>query len=345
MISRFFCTVRAFFTVLFFSAFVVSAADETPYINVYSASKEHLIRPVLDAFTRETGIQVRMTTVSQSAMAARLELEGQDTLADAVIAADVTNLARLAEKQVLMKLDIEQIAPWLSKGLQDPEGRWLAIAKRARLLFIRKDDRLANVSIDSYEDLADAQWDNDVLIRSSDNVYNQSMVADLIIRWGEEKTARWLSNLVDNFARPPQGGDRDQLRALASGLGHVAVANSYYYALMMSGEDQGDKKFAEKLTPIIPLEGAHINIRGAAVTKHSSKPELAKKLIAFLVSEQGQLILTNQTLEFPVREEIDPHPILQTFDLRALFGINHLVYKFGENNAEAVKMMVEAGWK
>lgn len=321
-------------------------ASRPEVVHIYSTSKEHLIRPVLQRFEHETGIEARVSTLDSAALTQRLLLEGEDTLADAVIVADMANVWALHEKELLQGFASETIERNIPPILRDAGNHWVGIAMRARLIFHRKGDEEA-AQVDSYLDLADPRWDDGVLVRSSHSVYNQSLVADLIYRHGREAVLNWAEAVVANMARPPQGGDRDQLRALASGQGRLALANSYYYALMLTGEDETDRAYADKLVPVFPdatdSQGPHINIRAAAVTKHARHREAAQALVAFLTTPEAQRYLALNNYEYPANPDVKPSGVLQSW---GHIPKPHVPLEtIGRYRNEAIGLLGEAGWQ
>jgi iron(III) transport system substrate-binding protein len=201
-------------------------------------------------------------------------------------------------------------------------------------------------TITNLEDITDPQWKGRVCIRSSNNIYNQSMVASLIAQLGEEAAQEWVNGLVKNFARPPQGGDRDQIKAVAAGLCDVAIANTYYLAGMLSSKDETTQQQAKKVKVIWPNQanrGTHINISGVAMAKNAPNKDAAAKLIDFLLSEESQLWYATTNHEYPVLADIAWSELLQSF---GTFKTEQVpLGKLGELNAAAVQMMDRAGWK
>jgi iron(III) transport system substrate-binding protein len=319
--------------------FALMAQEATPELNLYSSSKEHLVRPILDAFTQESGIKVNVTTLNGAAMVARLSLEGADSPADAVIVADVANLHKLNDKAVLSGFESDEVEANIPAILRAENNAWIGVAMRSRIVYKRKDD---DAAVATYAELAEPKWAGQLLVRSSENPYNQSLLADLIARDGREAALAWAKGIVANMARKPQGGDRDQIRALASGQGRLAIANSYYFAQMLVGKDASDKALAETLQPIFPQD-AHVNIRGAGITKASKNKEAAKQLMVFLTQETAQTMFTNINQEYPANPSIAPSETLQRFGFTPKPKTPLSV--IGAGNAQALEVFSEAGWQ
>ena len=223
------------------SAFV-SAAE----VNVYSARSEELIKPALDRFSEETGIEVNLITESADALIRRIELEGMNSPADVLLTVDAGRLFRAKEAGILAPVNSEVLEQRIPSAYRDPEGEWFGLSLRSRVIMFDK-SRVDATEIASYEDLADPKWQGQICIRSSGNIYNQSLLASLIEHLGEEATQEWAEGLVANMARRPQGGDRDQIRAVVAGQCNLAVANTYYLAGMLNSSVAADVEVAEQI--------------------------------------------------------------------------------------------------
>ena len=330
---------------LFLALLTLSACSEEELtLTLYSAQKEHLIKPVLEMFTRDTGIKVELITGDKAALVTRLEQEGEHTPADILLTADIGNIIQAKQKGLLQPIYSQILQENIPENMRDKESEWFGLTKRARALFVRKDSDINHIS---YMDLANEQFKNGILIRSSDNVYNQSLVAAIIHHYGYDKTLGWAKKLVSHFARNPQGGDSDQLKSLAAGEGKVAVANSYYYGRMVVNDSTDyQANVANKVRIIFPKDGTvntHINIRGGGVTKHAKHAEEAMALLEYLSKKQAQQFFTRTNFEYPVNPNIRPY-----FEL-AKWGEfeadeTHLS-DIGALQQQAIKLMDEAGWR
>ena len=325
-------------------AFAATAATAAEEVNVYSARKEALIRPLLDRFTEQTGIEVNLLTAKAGELLNRLENEGRNTPADVLVTVDAGNLHRAQEAGVLQPVSSEALKNAVPAAYREPDGHWYGLSLRARVIF-RAADRVGPDAISTYEGLAEPEWNDRICIRSSSNIYNQSLVASMIAHHGEEATERWARGLVENMARPPQGGDTDQLRALAAGECDLAVANTYYFGRLLQGSEE-DQAVARKLEIVWPNQdgrGAHVNISGGAVTRHAPNPENARKLLEFLVSPESQSWYAEVNNEFPVRQQVEASPVLRDWGDFKADTLN--LSKLGEYNAAAVRLMDRAGWR
>ena len=222
------------------------------------------------------------------------------------------------------------------------------MAKRARVIFYNpelvSEDEIKDIN---YEDLANNAWKDRVVIRSSSNMYNQSLVSSLISNLGIDQTEKWAKDLVANFARKPQGNDRSQIMAVANKEASIAIANTYYIGIMLSGKGGEEQlKAAQKVKIAFPNQtnrGAHINISGGGVLKHSPNRENAEKFLEFLLSEEAQVHIVNNTFEYPVLETVKPHPLIESFGNFKMDKTS--VADFGKYNPEAVKLMDRVNWQ
>ncbi|NRA56785.1 MAG: Fe(3+) ABC transporter substrate-binding protein [Phycisphaerales bacterium] len=324
-----------------------TGSDEV--VNVYSSRHYDSDDALYERFTAETGIRVNLIEGNSDQLLARLDREGELSPADVFITVDAARLERALQAGVLASVQSDELERRVPENLRDPEGRWFALTKRVRLIVASK-ERVPAGAITSYADLADERWRGRVLIRSSSSVYNQSLIASLIERIGAETTTAWCEGVVANFARTPQGGDRDQVRAIAAGEGDVAVVNHYYVAQMLAG-DGADRRAAESVRVIFPdqgssdtpLGGAHVNISGAGVIKTAPNRENAIRFIEFLLRDESQKALVSGTLEYPVAENVEIHEILRGFG--AFRPADVPVSAMAERNREAVQTMDRAGWR
>ncbi len=324
---------------------LTATAVQATTVNLYSARKEALIKPALDKFTQETGIKVRLLTGGGDALLARLRNEGANTPADLFLTVDAGNLHRAAEADVFQPLTDTSTLTSVPSHLLGSENLWIGLSLRARPIFYAV-DRVDPTKLVGYEDLAKPEWNKKVCIRSSDNIYNQSLTAALLEHWGEEKTTAWAQGLVNNLAKPPVGGDRDQLKAAAAGVCDLAVANTYYFGLMQTGDDASQREAASKLKIFWPNQdefGTHVNVSGIGITKHAKNKAAAEQLIAYLLSAEAQAWYAATNNEYPAVEGVEWSATLQAWGEFEADDLSMGV--LGENNAEAVKLMNRVGWR
>ena len=314
-------------------------------VNVYSFRQEQLIRPLLDAFTKETGIDVHLVSGKDDALLERLKAEGENSPADVLMTVDAGRLYRALQAGVLQPIQSATLDALVPTQYREPGGNWYGLSVRARPIMVAK-DRVAPDAIKSYADLADPKWKGKICVRSSGSVYNQSMLDAMIERIGVEKTEAWAAGLVANFARPPTGGDRDQIKGLASGECDVAISNTYYLGQMAASSDEADKAAAAATLVVWPDQdgaGVHVNISGAGVTKSARNKENAVKLLEFLASDAAQAIYAGDVYEYPLRNGIALSPVVAAW---GTFKADTLdVSKLGTHNAEALRIADRVGWR
>jgi len=314
-------------------------------VNVYSARKEALILPLLQRFKDQTGIGFNLITAKADALLKRLEAEGQSTPADIFITTDAGRLQRAKDAGVLQPIDNPILVARIPENLRDKENYWFGLSQRARVIFYAR-DRVDPAELSTYEALTDAKWKQRICIRSSGNIYNQSLVASMIEAHGVEQTETWARGLVANFARKPAGGDTDQLRAAAAGLCDIAIANTYYFGRLVNSAKDDDQKVATGLGLFWPNQagrGAHINVSGAGITKYASHPEAAERLLEFLVNAESQTWYAEVNNEYPVVRDAKTSATLASFGKFKGDGLN--LTHLGENNRAAVQLMDRAGWR
>ena len=327
---------------------VISGCAPVNEVNIYT-SRHYDVDDILYAeFTKKTGIKVNIISGSGGALMERLKAEGVNSPGDVFFTVDAGNLANFQKEGFLQSITSENIKNVVPIELRGKNDEWVAIAKRARVIFYNPEsvsnEEIANIN---YEDLAKPRWKNRVVVRSSSNMYNQSLVASLISNLGTENTETWAKGLVDNFARKPQGNDRAQLMAVANGQADIAIANTYYLGIMLSGKGGKEQQVAAaKLRIAFPNQtnrGAHVNISGGGILKHSPNKENAEKFLEFLLTEEAQSHIVNNTFEYPILETVEPHELIAGF---GTFNMDKTsVADFGEYNPAAVKLMDRAGWK
>lgn len=323
----------------------VSFAATAAEVNVYSGRAEVFVKPLLEKFTDQTGIEVNLLSAKDDALIARLQSEGRNSPADILLTADAGRLLRAEAAGLLQPAESEILFERIPEKYRDSDNHWYGFTMRSRPIMAAT-DRVSEGEITTYEELADPKWKGRICVRSSDNVYNQSFIAAMIAHNGVEKTEEWVEGFVSNFARPPSGGDRDQIRAVVAGECDLTLANTYYLAGMLDGQDAEQREIAEQITVIWPNQdgtGAHVNISGAGVTASSKNTKEAIKLMEFMTSEAAQVEYAQSNHEYPVVKGVEMSETLQEFgDFKA---DDLLLDKLGEHNAEGVRIMDRAGWR
>lgn len=328
---------------LTFIAPSLTLAEEV--VNLYSARKEKLIKPLLDRFSEETGIQVNLVTGKADALLQRLQSEGRNTPADMLITTDAGRLHRAKAAGVTQAVESEVLRDVVPESFRDPDSHWYGLSLRARpILYVK--GKVDPSRLSTYEALIDPEWDNRICIRSSGNIYNQSLVASMIDANGAEATETWAKAFVKQFARPPKGGDRDQIKAAAAGLCDIAIANTYYLAGMLTSKDKAQRDAAAKLAVFWPNQqgrGAHVNVSGVALTKAAKNRKNAIRLLEFLVNRDSQAWYAEANGEYPVRTDAEPSELLKEWGDFKMDRLN--LAQLGLLNPDALRMMDRAGWK
>ncbi|HUG92088.1 MAG TPA: Fe(3+) ABC transporter substrate-binding protein [Planctomycetaceae bacterium] len=314
-------------------------------VNVYSARHYDTDDELYQKFTEQTGIEVKLLEGDSDALLARLEREAARSPADVFITVDAGRLYQAERRGLFQPVESAVLNERIPRNLRHRDGLWFGLTKRARVILYAR-DRVTPQEIADYEDLDDPRWRNRLLIRSSSNVYNQSLVASLIEAHGSEPAAGWCRGVVANLARRPQGGDRDQIRGVAAGEGDIAVANHYYYVQLLESDDPADRAAAARVGLLFPNQntrGTHVNISGAGVTRSAPHRENAVKFLEFLTTPEAQAIFAAGNYEYPVVKGVKLAPVLERFGSFKEDDVSADV--FGQHNAEAVRLMDRAGWR
>ena len=308
-------------------------------IVVYSARKEHLIKPLFDMYTKQTGVAIKYITGNEGALLERLKAEGKNTPADMLITVDAGNLWHAAQEGVLQPVISQKLESSIPDNLRDPGGSWFGLSVRARTI-VYNPRKVAPELLSSYEDLAGQQWKGKLVLRTSKKVYNQSLVASLIAEHGPEQTADIVQGWVTNLAADPFSNDTKALEAVAAGIGHVTMVNTYYFGRLM------------KKNPELPLSifwpnqdkgGVHMNISGAGITKYADNKDGAINLLEWLAGEEAQAQFSALNMEYPANPAVPADPIVSAWGTFQGSPLNVALY--GELQTDAIKLMDKAGYK
>jgi iron(III) transport system substrate-binding protein len=314
-------------------------------VNIYNARHYGTDQQLWDAFTKKTGIAVNVVEANHDELIQRLVAEGENSPADIFITVDAGRLALAAEKDLFVSIKTPVLDADVPAHLRHPDGLWYGLAMRARVLVYDK-ERLNSTELSTYEALADPKFAGKIVVRSSTSVYNLSLMGSIIAADGAEKAEAWAKGLVANMARPPEGGDTDQLKAVAAGVGDIAISNTYYLARLLASDKPAERAIGEKLGVFFPNQGdrgTHVNISGAGVLKSAPNKDNAVKLLEFLVSPEAQRYFADISFEYPVNPAVKPHPVLAAFGEFKQDTLNAAT--FAANSLEASKIMDRAGWK
>ena len=317
-------------------------------VNIYTSRHYDADDELYERFTKNTGIKVNIISGSGSALMERLKAEGKNSPGDVFFTVDAGNLSRFQKEGFLQAISSQKIKSIVPKELRGPNDEWVAIAKRARVIFYNPDkvsqEEIKNIT---YEDLASDKWKKRIAIRSSSNMYNQSLVASLISNNGIKETEAWAKRFVRNFARSPQGNDRSQILAVANGLADIAIANSYYIGVMLSGRGgQEQYEAAQRVRVAFPNQlnrGTHVNISGGGILKYAPNKSNAERFLEFLLSEEAQKHIVNNTFEYSVLNNVEPNSAIAQFG--SFISDQTSVADFGKFNPDAVRLMDRVGWR
>jgi iron(III) transport system substrate-binding protein len=306
---------------------------------VYSARKEHLIRPLFENYTRATGIKIIYITGKAPVLLQRLKAEGKNTPADMLITVDAGNLWHAAREEVLQPVDSSVLQQNIPAHLRDPQNRWFGLSVRARTI-VYSTDRVKRQELNTYEELAHPQWKGRLLLRTSKKVYNQSLVAMLITEHGEDETEKIVAGWVKNLAASPFSNDTKVMQAILAGQGDVGIVNTYYFGRLL------------KKNPELPLAlywpnqqsgGVHVNVSGAGVTANAPHKQAAVDLLEWLSSEKAQSLFAGANMEYPANAGVRPAPAVAAWGDFKANPINLL--NAGAYQADAIRLMDRAGYK
>jgi iron(III) transport system substrate-binding protein len=322
-----------------------TASAQTQQLNLYSSRHYNTDNALYENFTQQTGIKVNLIEGDGDELIERIQSEGENSPADVLLTVDVGRLWRADQAGLFAPVSSTILTEKIPANLRQPQGNWFGFSKRARVIIYHK-DRVNPAELSTYEDLANPKWQKKIAIRSSTNIYNQSLVASIIAADGEAETQTWCEGLVANFARPPQGNDTAQIEAVAAGLADLAIANSYYLANLGQSDDPVKQEIFESVGIFFPNQsdrGTHVNISGGGLMKNAPNPEAGIQFLEYLVSESAQKFFAEGNNEYPVVENVPLAPIVASFgefkaDVTSLAELGPLL-------APAVQVMDRAGWK
>ncbi len=319
--------------------------EATREVNVYSHRHYDTDKALFDAFTRATGIEVNLVLADDNEVLARLEREGERSPCDLLITSDAGRLGQARMRGLLRPVRSALLDSVVPAALRDPEGHWYGLTMRARVLAYNR-NKVRAEELPTYQALTAPQWKGRLLARSSENLYNQSLMAAFVAHYGPDSAQAWARGVAANFARDPKGGDTDQLLALAEGIGDVALANSYYIGKLMSGDEPERAKAREVIAVALPTmggSGTHVNVSGAGVARHARHEAEAIALLEFLVGAEAQRAFAEGNKEYPVRRGVAVDPVLASFGTLSPDTLD--LAQLGLNNATAVKLLQAAGWR
>ncbi|MGK7872328.1 MAG: Fe(3+) ABC transporter substrate-binding protein [Xenococcaceae cyanobacterium] len=328
------------------SQLITSCGAKTEEINLYSSRHYNTDDELYENFTRMTGIKVNLVEGKADELIERIKSEGSNSKADVLITVDAGRLWRADEAGIFAPVSSKVLEEKIPANLRHPNGHWFGFTKRARVIMYNKE--LVNpAELSTYEDLANSKWKGKVAIRSSSNIYNQSLVSSLIEVHGEKETEKWCRGFVTNFARSPQGNDRAQIEAAASGVAEIAIANTYYLPRYAPGASNENPNVFNKIGVFFPNQqgrGAHVNISGGGLVKTAPNQEGAIKFLEYLASPVAQVFFAKGNSEYPVVKGTPLDPVVASFGFPFKEDVTN-VASYGPNLAMAVQIMDRASWK
>ncbi len=311
-------------------------ADE---LIIYSARKEHLIQPLVDAYSAETGTKISFVTDKAGPLLQRLKAEGRNTRADLLITVDAGNLWHAANEGVLQQVKSATLEQNIPTHLRDPDGYWFGFSERARTI-VYSTERVNPAELSSYEALGDKKWQKRLLLRTSKKVYNQSLVAMLIAQQGEAQTEQIVSSWVKNLATSPFSNDTKLMEAILAGQGDVGIVNTYYFGRLQK------KNPRLKLALFWPNQesgGVHVNVSGAGVTRYAKNPQGAIKFLEWLSSQKAQSLFADANMEYPVNQNVKPHALVAAWGEFTPSTQN--LSDAGKLQSSAIMLMDRAGYR
>jgi len=320
-------------------------SDEAEELTVYTHRHYESDQDLFKQFEKETNIKLNIVNASADELIQKMSLEGEQSPADVLITVDAGRLYRAKSQNLLQPISSQLIDSIVPTHLKDEDSQWVGLTKRARVIAYSKEE-VDPTKLSTYEELTSEQWQEDILVRSSSNIYNQSLLASMIANNDKAFAEKWAQGVVDNMARAPKGNDRDQVKAVANNEGQLAIVNTYYIGKLLNSEDENEVKAGESVTIFFPNQettGTHINVSGIGVAKYSPNKENAIKFIEFLLKEEAQNIFAGSNYEYPVNPNVEPTGILKEWgDFKEdKLSLNEL----GKNNKEAVIIFDKVGWK
>ena len=321
--------------------------NKSKEINIYSQRHYDSDKMQYKKFEEKTGIKVNVTKAGADELIQRMKNEGDNSQADLFITVDVGKLWQASDMGLFQKFDDQTVFDNIDPQFLDKNGYWIPVTYRSRVV-VYSNERVKKEELSTYEDLANEKWRGRLLVRSSSNAYNQALMSSLVANLGLDAVTSWSEAVVKNFARDPKGSDRDQVKAIASGQGDIAIVNSYYIGLLLSSEKEEEINAGNAVSVFFPNQGeddrgAHINVSGIALTKNAKNKENAIKLIKYLTSAEGQQTYVNNSYEYSVNPNVKPDEIVQAWGefKKDPVDLNML----GIMRDEAIRIFDKTGWK
>jgi iron(III) transport system substrate-binding protein len=326
-----------------FAPGLVRAQDRT--LAIYSSRHYDTDRELYDGFTRQTGVRIRLIEANVDQLLERIRAEGANSPADVLVTVDAGRLARAKDANVLAQIRSSVLDSRIPAHLRDPQGFWFGFSSRARVVMYDRNLGLPG-GLTRYEDLAKPEFRGMVSTRSSSNIYSIGWTASMLAANGPEATEAWARGIAANLSRPPQGGDTDQIRAVAAGQGRLAISNTYYLGLLHRSARAEDREIAARMAVLFPNQadrGAHVNISGAGVVRTAPNREAAQAFLEYLSSPAAQSIFADGNMEYPVVADARPHAFLMGLGAFKQDPLN--AARLAELSPEALRIMQRTNWR
>ena len=331
-----------------FALFILACSNNNSeqIVNMYSQRHYDVDQLQYDNFEKITGIKVNVIKANADELIQRMKNEGENSPADLFITVDVGKLWQASDMDLLQKYNDESLTDGITESLKDPNGFWVPVTYRSRIL-VYSNERVQESDLSTYEDLANEKWKGRICIRSSSNIYNQSLLASMIAHNGENEAESWAKKVVNNFSRKPKGNDRSQMTAVVLNECDITLANTYYLGKWITSDKNTEREYSDKIAVFFPNQkgrGAHVNISGAAVIKTSKNTSSAIKFIEFLASNKAQKLYSQTNHEYPIRDNIQVSKIVESWGYpfkKDKLSLN----KLGMFNKKAVVIFDKVGWK
>jgi len=342
--------MKNYFYAIIMAAFVFGCKSEpkeekVEELTIYTHRHYESDQALFKLFEKQNDIKLNVVNASADELIQKMKLEGKQSPADVLITVDAGRLYRAKSEGLLQPISNKLIDSIVPANLRDTDKQWVGLTKRARVIAYSK-DRVDPKDLSTYEDLTSEKWKNKILVRSSSNIYNQSLLASLISNRGNDFAENWANGLIENMARTPKGNDRDQVKAVANNEGDLAIVNTYYIGKLLNSEDESELEAGNSVGIFFPNQdtsGTHVNVSGIGVAKYAPHKENAIKFIEFLLQEEAQKIFAGSNYEYPINKNVEPAKILK--DWGSFKEDTLQLNELGENNKEAVIIFDKVGWK
>ncbi|MBF89765.1 MAG: Fe(3+) ABC transporter substrate-binding protein [Candidatus Marinimicrobia bacterium] len=336
---------KVFNIIIFIFFIVIPHSNSNAEINIYSHRHYDADKILYKSFTKETGIKINVIKGGADQLIERIISEGKDSPADILITVDAGRLERAKASGILQSASSKILDKNVPIEMRDPEGYWYGLTVRARVIVYSK-NRVKPSELSTYEDLSHPKWKGRIVARSSNNIYNQSLLASIIAANGRNKALKWAKEVRQNMARSPRGSDRDQARAVSDGLADIAIMNTYYIGILANSSNPSDREVAKNVGVFFPNQkgrGTHINVSGAGITTSSKNKKDALKFLEFMTRNKSQEVFGNVNYEYPLRMKNNQSSLLKSWGPFKLDSLN--LSELGKKNSEAVKLFDLADWE